>query len=180
MPIIAGAKLDFRDAREFFSDPVDVLRGGRTELVKVDLLVEISGFGWTLFPLRIARVIETRTVRFPIDASAGGGEVDARNNIGKLLACGDLENHRAAIFGAIFGDGGGNVFAIQGRNVEIYGHRSLAAGAVRIEDDLRLVRIFGRGQSDKDWLFLRRLVFHGEQHSPAELEIKVSRRSGPG
>src|ERR1700740_2647400 len=178
-PIIAGAKLDFRDTREFFPDDVDVLRRGRTELVKVDLLVEIGVFGWMLLALWIARVIEAGTVRFPIDAAAGGRKIDARDNVGKLPAAGDFENHAAAVFGAIFGDSDRDVFAIQGRNVKIDGKRSLTACTVRIEDDLCLVGIIGRGQGDKHWLFLRRVVFYGEEHSPAELEIIESRGAGP-
>src|ERR1700726_4977766 len=127
MPIIAGAKLNFRYARKFFSDHVDVLRRGRTEFVKVDLLVEISVFGWTLFALWIARVIEAGTVRFPVDAAAAGPKIDALDNVGKLFSSGALENHCANVFGTIFGDSSRDELTIQGRNVKIYGNRSLTA-----------------------------------------------------
>src|SRR5208283_2226935 len=94
-------------------------------------------FGGTLVALRIARVIEAGTVGLPGDAAPGGGEVHARHNVGEFLARGQFEDVRSGIFRAVFRNGGRNIFAAERWHEEVNRERSLGAGRIRIEDDLR-------------------------------------------
>ena len=90
--VVAGVELNLGNAGKILADDIAILFCIRAKFVKVHLLEEVGVFRWTLVALRIARVVETRAVSVPVDASARGGEVDARYSVGQLLAGGGLED----------------------------------------------------------------------------------------
>src|SRR5579859_4814415 len=111
--VVAGVQLNLGNAGKLLTDHVGVLAGVAAELVKIDLLVEIGVLRRALVALRIARVVEARTVGLPRDAAAAGGEVDARHDIGKLLAGSDIEDVGGGIFRSVSGERGGDIFSAE-------------------------------------------------------------------
>ena len=71
--IVGRAQLNFRDARKILADDVSVGTRGRTELVKVDLLVEIGVLNRTLIALRVAGVVEAGRIFVPGQVAARVG-----------------------------------------------------------------------------------------------------------
>jgi hypothetical protein len=57
---------------------------------------------------------------------------------------GNFKNVTVAVLGAVLGEGGSHVLAIERGNLEIDGGGSHAAGGIGIEDDLCTRRIVGR------------------------------------
>ncbi len=169
--VVAGMKLSFCDARKIFPEDVGVLRGIAAQLVKVNLLKEVGVFGGTLIALRIAGVIKAGAVGLPGDAAAGGGEVDAGNDVAKLLAGSDFKHMCSGVFRAVLGERGRNVFTAERRHDRNPRRAIPWRGGVGIEDDASAGRVVGRAHHDQQRLLQRRLVFFGEQHAGAKLQI---------
>src|ERR1700730_19119152 len=70
-PVAAALQRDFGDSRQVLAEDVAIATHRRTDLVKIDLLIEVAVFGGALVSLRVARVIKTATVGSPLDAAAG-------------------------------------------------------------------------------------------------------------
>ena len=78
---VASFELGLCDARKIFADDVGVLFGIGTQLMEINLLVEVGVFRCALVALGIARVIKARAVGLPSDAAAAGGEIHARHDV---------------------------------------------------------------------------------------------------
>src|SRR5258708_12694975 len=100
--IVRGAQEDLSDARKLLADGVFVLRRGRAQAVKVNLLVEIQIGRGTLALARIAGVPETGGVAIPGQATPGSGSIDARHVVPELLPRPAVQNKNAALFPAPF------------------------------------------------------------------------------
>src|SRR5262249_27277379 len=88
------------NAREILADLIAITLRGSTQLVVIDLLVEIHVLLRALAAARITRVIKAAAVRGPGDAAAGGGIGDARDGVGELLHAGHLVDRQRADFTA--------------------------------------------------------------------------------
>src|SRR4030088_314931 len=95
--VIRGSQEDFGDTRKLLADGVVVLRRGRAQAVKVNLLEEIQIGRGTLAVARIARVPEAGGVAIPGHAAAGSRSIDARNAVSELLSGGRVEDRNSAI-----------------------------------------------------------------------------------
>lgn len=73
--IVAGVQFNFSDAREILADDVGVLLGVGTQLVEINLLIEVGVLRRTLIALRIARVVKAGAVGLPGKAAAGSRKV---------------------------------------------------------------------------------------------------------
>src|SRR2546423_2585551 len=81
-PAVAAAlQRDFGDSRQVLAEDVAIAAHRRSELVKIDLLVEVTVFGGALVSLRGAGVVKTGAVGSPLDAAAGGLGISARARV---------------------------------------------------------------------------------------------------
>ena len=101
--IVGRAQLDFRDARKIFADDVSVGTGRRTDLVKIDLLVEIGVLSRTLIALRIAGVVEAGRIFVPGHVATRRWELDTRHDIREGFTGRDFEYMHRTVFTPVFG-----------------------------------------------------------------------------
>ena len=143
--------------------------------MEIDLLEEIEiGFG-PFAGDRIAGVIDARAVGVPGGAAAGGGAVDTRNFVGQRLAGGGVVEEKCAVLGAVFGEGNGDAFAVEGGRIKVYGGRAFGIEFVGIQHDALGGKIVGGFEGDEPGLLGGRLEFQGEEQAGAGLEAGVGR-----
>ena len=77
--IVGRFELDLGDARKVFADGIGVLGIGRSDFMKINLLIKIQVRVWSFAFAGKSRVINSRSIGVPGCAAAGGGILDMRN-----------------------------------------------------------------------------------------------------
>src|ERR1700730_12608472 len=106
-------KIHFCDLGKLFSDGIDVFRFRSSDLVKVDLLEEVSISRGSLSFARIAGIENALPIFGPGRAPAAGGILDMFDQIRQLFAGGRIEESEVTIFTSIFGKRNGDQGSIR-------------------------------------------------------------------
>ena len=164
-PTVAAAlQRDFGDSRQVLAEDVAIAAHRRSELVKIDLLVEVTVFGGALVSLRVARVIKAAAVGGPLDAAAGGWIVHAGDDVRQPLSGGGVVDVRGALLAAIFGQRDRNITPIVRWLVEVdRGPAVAVVELIGVENHALSAHVCRRGQHHKQRLILRRLTLHREE-----------------
>src|SRR6185437_16042934 len=175
--IIGGIEQNLGNAWKFFPNDISVFAAIGSQLVKVNLLIKIPIFFGTLIPLRIARVIEARSVCFPCNAAGGGGTICAGHAIAQLFSAVYFENTRRSNFRSILRKRDRDQISVDRRSEIVDAERSRAADAARIQDDFFASGVIGRAQADEDSALFGRLRLAGKDQSRLVLRVVVRARA---
>ncbi len=96
--VVRSFENDLGDARKIFADRVCVFAVGRSEFMKINLLIKIQVSVWPLAFARKARVINAGAIRIPGRASAGGRILHMRDRIGQRFAGRGFVKMQCAVF----------------------------------------------------------------------------------
>src|SRR6202049_3995835 len=117
--VAAALQRDFGDSWQVLAEDVAIAAHRRSELVKIDLLVEVTVFGGALVSLRVARVIKAAAVGGPLDAAAGVWIVHSGDEVRQPLSGRSVVDVCATFLAAIFGQRDRNVTPVVRWLVEV-------------------------------------------------------------
>ena len=108
-----GFESDLCNSWKVFADRIGVLRVGRSDFVKVNLLIKIQiSIGPLAFP-RKTGVINARSISILGRAPSCGGILNVRNRVRQGLASRGLVKMKRPVLAAAFGKRQCDIFAIQ-------------------------------------------------------------------
>ena len=111
--VARGFESDLCNSWKVFADRIGVLRVGRSNFVKVNLLIKIQISVGPLAFARKARVINARSISIPSRAPSCCGILNMRNPVREGLASRSLVKMKRPVLAAAFGKRHRDMFAIQ-------------------------------------------------------------------